>query len=113
MGGPGVALPYRSEVNVVRRAVREGWPISPEIRSKVVEMAVRILDTPGDKRHVAAMKILLLADSLNVRREANVVAEHSAESSLALSTLRAALADPAILEQLATLHRHLPAPPPS
>jgi hypothetical protein len=70
----------RSDMDYVEKALRKQWPIEPEIRALVIMQAEKIICNPdmSDRWRILAMKVLLAADALNIRREA--LAMRSTES---------------------------------
>src|SRR5262245_18984668 len=81
--GDGVSgIISRRDLALARRAFREGWPITPEIRQEVVGRVLGILRAAkSPSRQLCAARVLIAADALNVRREANDVQESTAEST--------------------------------
>jgi len=61
----------QADRGLVNRAIREGWPISAEHKSKAVNMLIAILLNPETttKEILRAIKTLGELDSLNVRRQ--------------------------------------------
>ena len=103
----------RSDARLAQRAIREGWPVAEDVRADVVEMAIACVRDPlaSPNRRIAAARLLVLADTVNVRREAIASEEHRAEISASTSVLRAALQTPAAREALAQLAAEMPALP--
>jgi hypothetical protein len=59
------------DMRLIRRSIRNGWPVSDEIRRKVMERVEGILDNSSDSRDVInASKVAIQADGLNAKREA-------------------------------------------
>jgi hypothetical protein len=57
-----------ADLNMQERALRERWPIAPDKRAQMIAQAeeiVRLAKSPRTK--LAAMKVLLMADALNLR----------------------------------------------
>jgi hypothetical protein len=76
-GGQGEESAHhgRGTMAMVRRAIREEWPISPATKAAVVEQMDRIVRrTRNNRDKIAAAKVLVAADGVNVRREAVAVA---------------------------------------
>lgn len=71
----------KADAAMVRRAIREDWPLTPEIRRMIVSQMALVAGRSGDERNrIAAAKVLVAADSVNVRREAlDQADEHHAE----------------------------------
>lgn len=72
-GGQGeiVSQPLRSNATLIRRAIREDWPISAEVRKAVVtQMAVTAISGANERDRIAAAKTLVAADAVNAKREA-------------------------------------------
>ncbi len=60
----------RADVQLVSRAVKREWPISPEIKTTVIKKLSHIVETDESARNVvSAAKTLVAADALNARRE--------------------------------------------
>jgi hypothetical protein len=95
-GGPGVSLRKgRTDVVLAQRAVRAGWPVTPEMRQALVDEALDIaLHSRSERRRLGAMKFLLACDAVNVQREAREPPGPDPKAMAALDELRAALATP-------------------
>jgi hypothetical protein len=49
--------------------LREGWPITAEQRERIVaEAALLALPSPGERTRIAAIRLLVTADSVNARQ---------------------------------------------
>lgn len=60
----------RSDLASVRRALREGWPVSIEIRKECVDTALHILKhSEFERNKLGAIKALALLDRVNIYRE--------------------------------------------
>lgn len=59
----------RADARLLRKAVKEGWPISDELRQKVVDKLESLLDSEQERNRIAATKVLVSADTVNVYRE--------------------------------------------
>jgi nicotinate-nucleotide pyrophosphorylase len=60
----------KEHMAMMRRAVRQGWPISDEMRRLIMnQMALIVGRSEKDRDRVAAAKVIVSADSVNVRRE--------------------------------------------
>lgn len=72
-GGRGepALTPTRNTAALVRRAIREDWPIKPHVREAVMnQMAIIALNGATHRDKVAAAKTLVAADAVNAKREA-------------------------------------------
>lgn len=99
---------HRKDFMLAKRAVNHAWPVGPQERQEVVDAAMRVLRNSGSEvRVLAAAKVLVQADLVNVRREANQIAERSQDVAAATAALRAALASPAARDALANLSDQL------
>lgn len=59
-----------SDLNLMVRAMSERWPITPEKRDEMIQAAQEVMRSAKSARtKLAAMKVLLMADALNVRTE--------------------------------------------
>jgi hypothetical protein len=68
-GGLGEDL-SRSDVRLVARAVRQRWPIPDQVRARLVKNLALIVQESEDERAVvAAAKVLVAADVLNLEQE--------------------------------------------
>lgn len=81
MDEPGPANRTRSDINMVRRAVREGWPIPTEKRGDVTGRLLKIIDKQAvsiltedgvvevedraDTNAIAAARVVVQMDSIN------------------------------------------------
>jgi hypothetical protein len=98
----------RNVQRLERRAMLDRWPVSQEAREEAMAAAVRVLrGSSSEVRILGAVKTLIQADLVNVRREANAIAERSADAQAATSALRAALASPGARDALAALSESL------
>jgi hypothetical protein len=90
------------EVRLVARAIRQEWPITPEARQRAIDRVMSILDsTESETRALRCVQTLVAADSVNVKREGNDVAEVDAQLSASAAAMQAALnAHPEVLEAL-------------
>lgn len=73
IGGQPVVDPRTGgkDMRLLRRAIREDWPITPEIRRLIVnQMALTAGRSEDERNRIAAAKVLVAADSINARREA-------------------------------------------
>ena len=71
-GGWGQGLPVAAaDMLLVRQAIREGWPVAPEVRSAVVSDISLIAREEGAERRrvVAAIRVLLAAAKSNRKLE--------------------------------------------
>lgn len=60
----------RSDLVMVQAAIREGYPIDDALRESIVVNARQVMEgKPSDRTRIAAMRVLLAADQLNVARE--------------------------------------------
>jgi hypothetical protein len=74
LGGDRAPLSHR---RLEERAVREGWPITPSIRARVLQRLCNTVDPdhvwdgekPGHREAIAASRTILAADRLNLARE--------------------------------------------
>lgn len=79
-GGQGETLlePHHSRATaaMVGKAIKNDWPIPPNIRQLVVSQMALIVGKSEDERNrIAASKVLVAADAVNARREATEVQE--------------------------------------
>lgn len=72
LGGLASERNQTSDIAVVRRAIRDDWPISPAMRQLIAnQMALIVGRGESDTRSkVAAARVLVAADSVNAKREA-------------------------------------------
>jgi hypothetical protein len=75
-GGQGEHLPSRSELRLQAQALRERWPIDPSVRAGMLRVAISMFDPENptsaqidDRTKVAAMKVVLAADRLNLQEQ--------------------------------------------
>lgn len=59
----------RETAAMVERAIREGWPVSDDVRKKVVEEMAKLLRSRVARHKLSAAKVLIQADSVNAKRE--------------------------------------------
>lgn len=59
------------DLRLIRRAILNGWPVTDEIRRKVMDRVEIILDQSDKPRDVInAARVAIQADALNAKREA-------------------------------------------
>lgn len=79
--GDGALQPGKGNMALVRRAIREDWPIPPELRAKLVAQMGKVLEKSEDERNqVAAAKVLVAADAINAKREGADAAAEKGDS---------------------------------
>jgi hypothetical protein len=94
--GPSVPLPplrgRQSDLALTERAVRQGWPISDAKRAEIVQECVELaLNAPRVRDRLQAIRVLVMMDSLNIRREHNDEESDKEERRLAVERQRALL----------------------
>lgn len=74
----------RSDLQIIRRAIRNDWPIDPGTRQRVVSQMVTLAESAEDERtRVSAAKTLISADAINARREStDIAAEKDSKSTI-------------------------------
>ena len=55
-----------SDIRLVSRAVRERWPVSDEMRKKIVDSLMTVLIAGEPREIVAACRVLASIDKMNV-----------------------------------------------
>lgn len=108
IGGQPVVDPRTGgkDMRLLRRAIREDWPITPEIRRLIVnQMALTAGRSEDERNRIAAAKVLVAADSINARREATDMQAEKLPPAVAVGVQvnvneEAALNDPRYLEWL-------------
>ena len=92
------------ESELLARGLRY-YPVSPEVRRKCIEQAVAVLENPEspNRAKMSAIKVIIAADSINVKRETNEITERHDQVMESAAGIRAALAIPGVREQLAAL----------
>jgi hypothetical protein len=93
----------REEVLLYSRSAANGWPVTDELRKKVLEMAEKLIcdENVSSLRKIAAGRLIINADAVNARREATEVQRRAGEVARSTAALRAALSDPAVRAALA------------
>lgn len=59
----------KSDQYLIRKAINERWPISPEIREKIVVETTDMLDSPDGKLRLTAARTLVQIDALNLKEK--------------------------------------------
>jgi hypothetical protein len=91
---------------VAERALRDGWPLTPEVRAEVIAEALRMLrSSPSERTRLMAMRVLLMADGLNARRESNPDEDRIQRNREAADRLRALMSTPQGQEAINALLR--------
>ena len=108
-GGLGGALfQYESvrpsELNLIRKSIRQGWPIKPEVMKKIIDRMELIVENEADDEiAIKAAGIVINADKANIAAEKNQIEEKHNEVIEATQVMRAAIALPASRKALAGL----------
>jgi hypothetical protein len=59
-------------LDITERAIGQGWPLSPKKRAEIIEECARLaLESASERVRVQAMRVLVMMDALNIRRERN------------------------------------------
>lgn len=61
----------KGNIKLLERAVE--WPISPELREKILRRMGKLVESKNEKIAVAASRVVVAADNVNVRREGNAI----------------------------------------
>ncbi len=108
--GEGVVAPARSRgmLRLTERSLQHNlnnqYPLDREKRDAMVEEAYRLaMRSDSERVRVAALRVLALLDQVNVRREANAIAETGQELSAATDRLRTTLGSQAARDAMAAL----------
>lgn len=68
--GDGALRPGKYNMALARRAIREDWPMSAEMRTLLInQMALVVGRSPDERNKIGAARVMVAADSVNVRRE--------------------------------------------
>ena len=59
----------KRDIRLVGRAIREGWPVTEEVKAKVIAALMEIVDSRDPDLMLEAIDRLQKADKLNVDRE--------------------------------------------
>jgi len=66
-----------TDMTTISKAMSERWPITPEKRQEMIELAQEVMKFAKSPRtKLAAMKVLLMADALNVRGDSGPGGNH-------------------------------------
>lgn len=65
----GIRGSEKGEVALIRRALHERWPIPQDVREKLAEQMRKLLSDGSAKLQVAASRVLIEADKLNLQDE--------------------------------------------
>jgi hypothetical protein len=94
----------QSDLTLSERAIRQGWPLSPEKRQQIIEECARLaLHASRERDRIQAMRVLVMMDSLNIRREQNDQDDDQQAKRESVERMRALMNNPearAALEQL-------------
>jgi hypothetical protein len=86
---------YRADCKMLEMAIKRGWPITEKVRQRVVDALDKIVEEGEPVYQIAASRVLVTADGLNVRREAD--AQPSAVNN---TQININLSDPAQVSKL-------------
>jgi hypothetical protein len=69
--GGGSALPQTSDTRLIEKAVRQRWNIPEALRTVLPGVMARIVASPeaSDRNRIAAARVILTADQLNMSQE--------------------------------------------
>lgn len=105
--GDGALRPGKYNMALVRRAIRNGYPIKKETRQKLIEQMETVMECgESDRDKIAAARVIVAADSVNVKRESAAMPqqhehEHHHTGAVVHATVRGELMnDPTYLEYL-------------
>lgn len=105
--GDGALHPGKGNLRLLARAIRERWPISEDVRARVVNQMSKVVDgSPEERNVIAAARVLVQADACNLREQAldqpqTVLHHHSGAVGVGIVELRQeVLHDPNYLEFL-------------
>lgn len=107
--GDGELHPGKYNMAIARKAIREKWPITDQIRQLVInQMALVVGKSEDERNRIAASKVLVAADSVNTRREEIETPqqhEHHVHGAVVVEDLRMKiLNDRNLLEQLRDIY---------
>lgn len=85
-GQGGDEQPGTTDVRLMERALRERWPMSSDVRVKILKRLTRIVDEdavhdkkPSDRTVISAARALMTADHLNLEERRLALAEGSGD----------------------------------
>ena len=87
----------------LKAAANDRYPIDETTRNEVIETAKRLMKSGNERVVAAALRVLLLADQVNVRRERNEIAEEGTALAASTARLRVALGSQEGREALAAV----------
>lgn len=58
-----------ADLRLVRKALRHNWPISDDLRARLVNRMDDLLGSEDERNAIAAAKTLVMADAINAKRE--------------------------------------------
>jgi hypothetical protein len=78
-GGPGdsrIFFRVRSDAALLRRAIRQGWPVPQAVRDAVIDELLSVIrsDKVSTRLRLAALGLIVDADAADVRDKASAVA---------------------------------------
>jgi len=89
-------------------AINQDWPVSPDIKQRVITEAARCLEHSESERiRVAAMRVLVAADANNIRRRGNKIEEERTDVLRTTAAMRMALQDPETRKAMAALSNRM------
>ncbi len=106
-GASGAPDYARGQLQGMERALKAAddnrYPIDKSIREEAIELARHLMHCSNPRVQVAALRVLLLADQVNVRRERNEIAEEGTALAASTARLRVALGSQEGREALAAV----------
>jgi len=112
--GDGGLRPGKYNMALIRRAIKNNWPIPPEYRKLVCDQMALIVGRSEDERNrIGAAKVLVAADLVNAKREDSDAREDAAKTPQQHlhfhATIQQALANERTRELLCDLSANLDA----
>jgi hypothetical protein len=86
----------RSDIRLFEQAFAREWPMSPDVRSRILERLIRLFDegaATNDHTVVAAFRALAVANNSNLTRELIHLRERELEWKMERERLRGKLAE--------------------
>lgn len=65
----GQRVPTRGDLRLLRRAVREGWPMCAEMREMLIRQTNKAMETGPPRQVIGAARVMIAADEANRRAE--------------------------------------------
>ena len=91
IGGHVVEIKKLADIKLAGRSINEDWPVRPELRQSIIDQCQEIAESGDPELALAAMKVVLAADALNIRKREAEQKRQEAEHARKLQLIELAI----------------------